>query len=172
MSEKGVAKSNIIIIAIIVIAAIGVLFFVMGNKNDEIEYFYGKGNKAVGQLLVEDSKELSKLIKDIGGDFELTNSTTYNKYMLSERYNENYFANGKVAIISLYEDDSKGYIQTIDEIIYNEARTEVIINYTDRTDGYAAGRLSQTWFNYFIVELEPTVTQVNFVKANLNKSEE
>lgn len=172
MNEKGIVKSNIICIALVVVVSIIVLFFVLGNKNKEVEYFSAKGNKATAQILIKDTKELNKLIKDLGGDFELTSSTTYSKYMLSERYNENYFLNGKIAIISLYEDDSKGYIQTIDEIVYNETRTEATINYTDRTDGYAAGRLSQTWFNYFIVELEPTVTQINFVKANLNKTEE
>lgn len=160
-------KLNIIIIAIALVAVVAVLFFVMSNQTKELEFFKTKGTKSLTGTLVEDIKMLNTLIKERGINDEITSSTTYNKYSLSERYNDEYFKTGKIAIIALYEDDSKGYIQSIDEIIYNEDRTSVTINYTDRNDGYA-GRLSQTWYNYFLVELESTVTEINYVKANLN----
>ena len=165
MRENGIVK---IIIAIVVIAIVGVLFFVISNKTKELEFFKTTGIKSMSNyLLVEDAKTLKNLIKEKGISNEIISSTTYSKYSLLERYNDEYFTTGKIAIIALYEDDSKGYIQSIDEVIYNKDRTSVTINYTNRDDGYA-GRLSQVWHNYFIVELENTVDKVNYVKANLN----
>ena len=160
-------KSKIIIIVVAMVAILGILFLVVSNQTKELEFFKTRGNKSLEGTLIEDVKSLKNLIKEKSINDEIISSTTYNKYSLSECYNEEYFTNGKIAIIGLYEDDSKGYIQTIDGVVYNEDRTSVTINYTNRDDGYA-GRLSQTWYSYFVVELESTVKQINFVKTNLN----
>ena len=68
-------------------------------------------------------------------------------------------------MIVLYEDDSKDYLYTIDDVVYNEARTDVTIEYTYKHDGYA-GTLDTAWYNYIFIELDSTVENVEFVHKN------
>ena len=103
-------------------------------------------------------------------DKEMESTKTYKWHVVLEYFNEAYFAEKKVAIISTYADTSKDYVFSIDEVIYNETKTSATINYTDKVGGYA-GTLDTSWENYMIVELEPTVTEVNFVMANKGVSE-
>lgn len=165
MSDKGLAKSSIIIIVVLLIAVIGVVFFVLTNKEERVEYFQLKGYKKCDGVLIEDYKTFSKLAKEANLDTEMTSSVTYNRHVVLDYFNESYFNSKKLAAIATYEDTSKNYIYSIDEVIYNEERTSVTIKYTDKTDGYS-GTLGSTWQNYMFVELEPTVTSVNFVKEN------
>lgn len=164
MNENGLAKSTMVIIIVLLIAVLGIVFFVF-NKDEKVEYFRLKGYTKCEGVLIDNYKDFSKLASNARLNKEMESAKTYKWYVVLDYFNEDFFANKKVAIISTYEDTSKDYVFSIDEVIYNETKTSATINYTDKVGGYA-GTLDTTWENYMIVELEPTVTEVNFVKAN------
>ena len=88
----------------------------------------------------------------------------YKKVNFSEQYNEEYFKEKKLAVIAVYEDDSKEYIHSVDSITYNSSKTEATINYTYKDDIYM-GTLGNTWYTIMLVEIEPSVTTVNFINS-------
>ena len=163
MSEKGLAKSAMVIIVVLVVVAIGAFVFL--NKEERLEYFNLKGYSRCTGVIFDNYKDFSKFAQKTSLNKEMVSSTTYERHVVLDYFNEEFFTNKKIAVISTYADTSKEYIYTIDEIIYNETKTSATINYTDKVGGYA-GTLDTSWENYMIVEIEPTVTEVNFVKAN------
>lgn len=169
MNEKGIAKSTMVIIIVLLIAVLGIVFFVF-NKDGKLEYFRLKGYSECEGVLIDNYKDFSKLVSDSKLDKEMESAKTYKWHVVLEYFNEAFFAEKKIAVISTYEDTSKDYVFSIDEVIYNETKTSATINYTDKVGGYA-GTLDTSWENYMIVELEPTVTEVKFVKANKGVSE-
>lgn len=167
MSEKGIAKSALIILVIIVVGIIAI--FLLG-KEEKLEYFRLKGYSRCEGVLIDNYKDFSKMASGARLNKEMESTKTYNWHVVREYFNEEFFANKKVAVISTYADTSKDYIFSIDEVIYNEEKTSATINYTDKVGSYA-GTLDTSWENYMIVELEPTVTEIEFVKANKGVSQ-
>lgn len=163
MSEKGMAKSTMIIVLLLIV--VGIVAFMFLGKEERLEYFHFKGYSGCDGLLIEDYKTFSKLATSSRFNKEMVSSTTYERHVVLDYFNEEYFTNKKIAVISTYEDTSKEYLYSIDEVIYNDTKTAATINYTDKIGGYA-GTLDTSWENFMIVELEPTVTEVKFVKAN------
>lgn len=156
-------NKKIISIACIVVVAIVAVFMIinMGGNNKEnisIECYKGRTNKEFEDKLLNNYKELRKFTKETGVE---TASKNYESYNLLETFNEEYFQNKKVAVISIYEDDSSVYEYHIDGIKYNEDKTTATIEFTNKNSGYE-GNLSSSWINTLIVELEGTVTTVNF----------
>lgn len=170
MSEKGIAKSNLIVI-IAIIAVVIIVCFVMFKPKEKLEYYEAVGSSSYKGTLIEEYRIFKKMYKESGISNDMISSTTYTKYDILEHFNENYFSSKKVAVIAIYEDDAKEYIYSINDVIYNEDRTEVTIKYTDKEGGYL-GTLGNVWYNYLFVELDGTVNSVNFVEDNSNSAEE
>jgi len=155
-------SKKVIIIGVIAIAIIAVLLIIINRKPD-IAYTTGRSNKGTDGVLISTKKELDDLTKKIGiGEKLETNK--YKKVNFSEQYNEDFFNNKKLAVIAVYEDDSKEYIHSIDSIKYNSSKSEVTINYTYKEDIYM-GTLGNTWYTIMLVEIDPSVTTVNFVNS-------
>ncbi len=168
MSEKGMAKSTmVILIAVIIVAIVAIMFL---GKDDKLEYFRLKGYAGCEGVLIDNYKDFSTLASKVNLNKEMESTKTYKWHVVLEYFNEAFFQNKKVAVISTYADTSKDYVFSIDEVIYNDTKTSATINYTDKVGGYA-GTLDMSWENYMIVEVEPTVTEVKFVKANKGVSE-
>lgn len=164
MSEKGMAKSSIVIILLAIVAIVGVFAYMVLNKVEPAEYFKLVGNKSYDNKIIEEYRIFKKMAKDCGLAEEMSNAITFKRHVALDYFNEEYFNNKNVAVLVLYEDTSKNYIYSIDKVTYNEAGTEATIEYTYKTDGYA-GTLGNTWYNYLLVELDKTVENVKFVKA-------
>lgn len=167
MNEKGIAKAGIIIIVLVIVAIVAIMLL---GKNEKLEYFRTKGYSGCDGVLIDNYKDFSKLAAGSSLNKEMESAKTYNWHVILEYFNEEFFNEKKVAVISTYADTSKDYVFSIDEVIYDDTKTIVTINYTDKVGGYA-GTLDNAWQNYMLVEVEPTVTQVNFVKANKGVSE-
>ena len=111
-------------------------------------------------------KNLKNLVKNSVLNETMSSSTTYEKHNILEYFNEEYFnENKKVAVLVIYEDNSKEFIYGINDVIYNEDRTEVTVDYHYKI-GTFADTFANTWHNYMFIELEPTVQNVNFVLNN------
>ncbi len=161
MSNKGIAKNMIIIIVVAIIVVLGVLYFAVLKGNKSLEYYKVRAQKSSENILIKDYKTLSKILKNNVVNEKMTNSETYQKVNVAEYFNEEYFKNKNLALISVYEDTSKAYIYCINDITYNNDETQATINYTYKTDGYA-GNLSNAWYEYFFVELDKKVESVIF----------
>lgn len=158
-------KQNIIAGIIIIVLVIGFAIFNIVTKKEPVEFFKVVGMKTYENSIIDEYRVLKNLVKSSELKEKMSSSTTYEKYDILEYFNEEYFQNKKVAVLVLYEDNSKEYIYGINDVIYNEARTEVIIDYHYKI-GTFADTFANTWQNYLFVELEPTVENVNFVLNN------
>lgn len=167
MNNKGIAKSTIIIIISIIAVIIGIFIIINGEK--ELEYFRIKSDREGQSCLIQDYKTLKNIIKKGELNGEMTNILDFNKYSITDHFNEEYFNEKKIAMVVTYEDTSKSYIYSIDKVTYNSDKTEATVYYTDKTDGYA-GTLGNCWYNYMFVEVENTVEKVNFVVDNGSES--
>lgn len=169
MENKKIAKSSIIFTIVIVLIIIGILYFIIFNKEEKIEYFTVKGTTSIQNSFIQEYKDLSKIIKkNFMEESTMTSETTFQKYNILNYFNEEFFKNKKLAIICLYEDDSKGYISSIDKVVYNKDKTEATIIYTYKNDGYA-GNLTTSWNNYLLVEIDGKVQNVIFKLDNEKK---
>ena len=65
----------------------------------------------------------------------------------------------------MYEDTSKDYMYSIDEVVYDSAKKEATIRYTYKYTTYA-GTLDRTWYDYMFVELDKNVEHVIFENHN------
>jgi hypothetical protein len=163
-------KAEIIIIAIITIIIIGVvIYFNIANKKEPIIYGVAEASGTVSNTFIEDSKSLKKFISKSSLNDEIT--IDYKKYSVKERYNEEFFKAKKLAIVAVSEDTSKEYIHDITDLIYNEERTDATVKYIYKTDGYK-GKFSRSWVTCMIVEVDNTVTNVNFVLDNSSIEED
>ncbi len=155
-------SKKIIIIGVIIIAIIAIILVII-NRKPNLNYTIGRSNVGTDGVLISSKKELDDLTKKIGiGENLETNK--YKKVNFSEQYNEEYFKEKKLAVIAVYEDDSKEYIHSVDSITYNSSKTEATINYTYKDDIYM-GTLGNTWYTIMLVEIEPSVTTVNFINS-------
>lgn len=158
-------KKKIITIAVIVVVAIvaivGIMFMGGSSKeNTGIEIYTAKTSKEFDNKLIKDYKEMRKLTRELSIERASKNHQDYN---LLETFNEDYFQTNKLAVISIYEDNTATFDYHIDEIKYNEDKTTATIEYTNIASGYD-GSLTSSWINCIIVELEGTVTSVNFIE--------
>ena len=145
--EKLKGKAEIIIIAIVAVIIIGVVVYLnIANKKEPIVYGIAEASGSASNTFIEDSKTLKRFI---------TKSSL----------------NDEIAIVAVSEDTSKEYIHDITDLIYNEARTDATVKYIYKTDGYK-GNLSRSWVTCMIVEVDNTVTNVNFVLDNSSTEED
>ncbi len=171
MSENGIAKSSIIIIVVVAIIAICACSFLVLNQEEPVEYFTVEAPRKSSNALIEEYRIIKKLVRESSITDEMQSSLDFTKYGILDRFNEEYFENKKVAVVVLYEDTTKDYTYSIDKVEYNEARTEATIHYTNKIGGYA-GPMNGAWYNYMFVELDKTVENVNFVKAQTSTVEQ
>lgn len=165
MKSNGLNKSTIIWIVVIIIVVIGFIVFSILNQDKKTEYFLTKAKEEAESTLFNNYAEFKKFIDKRDIEDSLENKATYKKESLEAKFTEEYFNDKKLAVIAVYEDTSKDYIYSIDEVIYNKDKTEATIKYT-YVIGTFADVLSQKWYNYMFVELENTVEHVTFEKDN------
>ena len=161
-------KQNLIAGIVIIVLVTGFAVFNILTQKQPVEYYKTTGIKEYGNVLIDNNKTLKKVVKDYSLKTSMTNSKTFEKKEILDYFNEDYFENKKLAIVTLYEDNSKEYIYSIDSLKYNEDKTEATITYTYKV-GTFADTFATTWYNYLFVELEKTVTNVNFVLDNNNQ---
>ena len=162
-SNSSIIKSTLIIIAIVVIVVITALCFKILKKEKKVEYNLTTSNIQAENTLFKDYKTFKKFSDNKKMEDIMTNKVTFKKNSLNETYTEEFFKNKRLALVAVYEDTSKDYIYSIDDLTYNEDKTEATITYTYKV-GTFADVLSSTWYNYMFVELENTVEHVNFVR--------
>lgn len=159
-------KQNIIAGIIIILLVAGFAIFNIVTQKEPVEYFKTVGQKTYENGIIDEYRILKNLVKNSVLNETMSSSTTYEKYDILEYFNEEYFnQNKKVAVLVIYEDNSKEFIYGINDVIYNEDRTEVTVDYHYKI-GTFADTFANTWHNYMFVELEPTVQNVNFVLNN------
>ena len=153
---------SIIVIILVAILAIAGIFCVgnLGKGNSKIEYYVGRINKEFENKLIKDYSELKKFTRDVSLETTRKNHQNYN---VLETFNEEYFQNNKLAIISIAEDNASNYIYEVNKITYNKDKTIATIEYTNSVSGYN-GTLTSAWVNCVMVELEGTVIGVEFVE--------
>lgn len=153
----------IVIIVVAILVIFGIFYFSSSeNKITKISYYTGKVSKEFDNKLISTYKEMKKFTKEISVE---TVQQNYQNYDVQEIFNEEYFETKKVAVICIYEDDSAYYDYSIDKVEYNEDGTIATIEYTNKMSEYF-GTLANSWINCFIIELEGTVTSVNFVEIS------
>lgn len=158
-------KQNIIAgIVIIALVACFAIYNVVTQK-EPVEYFKVVGTKTEENGIIDEYRILKNMVKNNGLKEEMSSSITFENHKILERFNEEYFTNKKVAMVVVYEDNTKDFEYHIDDITYNEARTEATITYTYKSGTYA-GTFATTWYNYMFVELDSTVENVKFVLDN------
>ncbi len=149
----------VVIILIAIVAVVGIMFIGENqNKTVGIETYTGKAGKSFEEKLIKNYKEMRKFTKE--ASIEVA-SKNYESINLLETFNEDYFKTKKIAVISIYEDNASVYEYHVDDVKYNEDKTIATIDYTNKNSGYS-GTLTNSWTNCIIVELEGTVTAVNF----------
>lgn len=158
-------KQNIIAGIVIIVLVAGFAIFNILSQKEPVEYFSVTGQKNYGNALIDEYRILKNMVKDCGLKESMSSSTTYKRHNILEYFNEEYFTNKKVAVVVLYEDNSKDYLYGINDVVYNEDKTEVTITYTYKI-GTFADTFANTWYDYMFVELESTVENVNFVLDN------
>ncbi len=156
-------KKEVLIVIAIVLVIVGFIIYKQVSKVD-ITYAIGKGNRSHENVLIENYEQLEKFIEDT--KLNSTVEINFKKNTVTDVYNEEYFKNKKLAVITLYEDTSKNYIYSVDDLKYSG--NEATITYTDKTEGYA-GPLSNSWYNILLVEIKGNVNKVNFTKDNSDK---
>ncbi len=163
-SKKGLS-AEVIIIAIVAVIILGVIIYFGLTASKKEEFVYGTAEAVSGpqDSLIDNYKTYKRFIDKCGVDDQIT--INYKKYSMKERYTEEFFETKKLAIIAVNEDTSKDYFHDIIDVIYNEDKTQATIKYVYKVGGYA-GTLSRSWYECMIVELDNTVTNVNFVLDN------
>lgn len=158
---KSKISSVIVIVIIAILAIVGIIFLGKIKKgNTKVEYYVGKTSDRFDNQLINDYKEFRKFTRDISLEKLRKDNKNYD---VSDLFNEEYFENKKLAVIGIYEDDSSDYYYEIHKVEYNEDRTNVTIEYTEKSSGYN-GSFSIFWTNCIIIELDNTVNDVEFVK--------
>ncbi len=158
-------KQNIIAGVVIILLVASFAIFNIVTQKEPVEYFNVVGRKSYENSIIDEYRVLKNLVKNCELKDEMSSSITYEKHNILEYFNEEYFQNKKVAVLVLYEDNSKDYIYGINDVIYNDEKTEVTIDYHYKI-GTFADTFASTWNNYMFVELESTVENVNFVLNN------
>ena len=158
-------KQNIIAGIVIIVAVACFAIYNIATQKKPAEYFITTGYGSYDNTIIDEHRIFKKMLKDSNVKETMSNSITYEKHNILEYFNEEYFQNKKVAVLVLYEDNSKEFIYGINEITYNNDKTEATINYHYKV-GTFADTFANTWNNYMLVELDSTVQNVNFVLDN------
>lgn len=149
----------IVVVLIAIVVIVGIIF--LGNSKKEtvgIAVYTGRTSKSFDNKLIKDSKEMRKFVREISME---SASKNYESFNLLETFNEDYFKTKKVAVISIYEDDASVYEYQVNDVKYNEDKTIATIDFTNIKSGYS-GSMTTSWINAMIIELEGTVTSINF----------
>lgn len=162
-NKKGLSAEAIIIVIVAIIVIIAIACFKMVNKKEEFTYGTVEASESAPNTFIEDYKSYRRFISKVGVNDEIT--INYKKYSMQEKYKEEFFNKKKLAVIVVSEDTSRNYIRDIIDVTYNNDRTEATIKYEYKIAGYA-GTLSRSWQTCMVVELDNTVTNVNFVLDN------
>lgn len=152
---------KIIIIVVVIALLIVAIYFALNSGNKYVYYRTKSGQGA--NTLIEDIKTLQKTASNTGIGLELEKVGDYSKLNMESIFNEEYFTTKKVALIYTYEDTSKSYMYSVDDVKYNKDKTVATIYYTDKAGEYV-GPFKNSWYNCMLIELEGTVTDVSFVK--------
>lgn len=163
-SKKGLS-AELIIVIIVAVIILGVVVFMGIKSANKEEIVYGTTEATAGpqENLISDYKTYKRYIDKCKVDDTI--SINYKKNSMKERYTEEFFNTKKLAVVAVAEDTSKDYFHDITSVTYNEDRTQATIKYVYKIGGYA-GSLSRSWFEWMVVELDNTVTSVNFVLDN------
>lgn len=159
--DKDKIKTVAIILIIAIVAIVGIVF-IGGNKKEiaGIDKYTSKVSKEFENRLIKNYKDMRKFAREISLE---TVSRNYESQNALELFNEEYFNTKKIAAISIYEDNASDYEYHIDDVTYNEDKTVATISYTNKVSGYN-GSVQSSWVNCFIIELEGTVTSVEFLE--------
>ncbi len=154
--------TKIVTILIVTIIAIVAIIFISGNKKEVvgIETYKGKTGSGFENQLIKDYKGMRKFVREKKAE---TVSKNYEPHNTLELFNETYFETKKVVAISIAEDNGSDYEYHVDKVDYNEDKTTVTVEYTNIRSGYN-GSMSSSWNNCLLVEVEGTVTSVEFVE--------
>lgn len=168
MENKKGLSAELIIIVLVAIAILGVVIYfgVKSSKKEEIVFGNTEATSSAPNTLINDYKTYKKFISKNGVHDEIT--INFKKNSMKERYTEEFFNSKKLAVIVVAEDTSKDYFYDILDVTYNEDRTQATIKYLYNVGGYA-GTLTRTWYECMFIELDNTVTDVNFVLDNSEK---
>ena len=161
-------KQNIIAGIVIIVLVAGFAIFNLITQKEPVEYFKVVGMKSEENALIEEYRILKNITKNSQLKEVMSSSKTYENRNILEYFNEEYFNNKKVAMVVVYEDNSKDYDYSINDVIYNEDKTEATVYYTYKSGTYA-GTFATTWYNYMFVEVDSTVENVKFVLDNSSK---
>ena len=156
------------IIVIIVIAVIAIVAIVLLNntskENNGLNYYVATINKDFDNKLIKNYSDFRKFTRELSITEMKKN---YQNYDALEVFNEEYFNTNKVAVLGITEDNASNYVYEINSVDYNEDKTKVTINYTLDVSGYN-GSVTSSWINCFIIEVEGTVTSVEFVNSEMD----
>lgn len=158
-------KQNLIVGIVIILLVAGFAIFNILTEKQPVEYFLTTGTSEYDEPIIQEFRILKNMVKNGKLKETMTNSITFERETVLEYFNEEFFTNKKLAVVTVYEDNSKEYIYSINDLTYNDDKTEATIKYTYKVGTYA-DTFASTWYNYMFVELEPTVTKVNLVLDN------
>lgn len=158
-------KQNIIAGIVIIVLVAGFAVFNILTQKEPVKYYTVVGMKKEENALIDEYRVLKNIVKNSQLKDEMSDSKTFEKYNILEYFNEEYFTNKKIGMVVVYEDNTKDYEYAIEDVTYNEEKTEATITYRYKSGTYA-GTFVSTWYDYMFVELEPTVENVNFVLNN------
>lgn len=159
-------KAEKIIIVVVILLVIGLVAYFGFMKNaNKFQAYRTKAsvNTPMDCVLISDYKTYEKLISSKSINTELTDLTTLKKSNTTEIFTEEYFETKKIAMVATYEDTSRTYYYSVDNVKYDGTKTIATVYYTDEKGEYA-GTLKNSWNNIFFIELPSTVTEVNFIK--------
>lgn len=159
--DRNMIIKIVVIVVVAIVAIFGINYIGKLNSNETtVEIYTGRISKEFDEKFVKDYKEMKKFIKEVSLG-SLTKG--YQTYNATEVFNEEFFKDKKIAAISIYEDNTAFYEYHVDDVIYSEDRTMVTVKYTNKSSGYD-GTLTSSSYKCMIVELEGTVTNVNFIE--------
>lgn len=161
-------KHNIIAGIVIILAVACFAIYNIATQKEPVEYFSVVGYKSEENCIIDEYRILKNMTKNNQLKEHISSSKTFEKESILERFNEDYFLTKKLGLVVAYEDNSKDFEYHIDDVTYNEDKTEATITYTYKTGTYL-DTFATTWYNYMFVELEPTVENVNFILDNRSK---
>lgn len=165
MGEKKGLSAEVIIAIIVAVIVVGVIiyFAVTAKPKEEVVYGLTEATTSSPNTLINDYKTYKRLVDKMGVNDEI--KIDYKKNSMKQRYTEEFFQTKKLAVIVVAEDTSKDYFYDVTDVSYNKDRTQATVKYVYKVGGYA-GSLSRSWYECMFVELDNTVTNVDFVLDN------
>ena len=109
-------SEKIIIVVVAIVAIVVIVYFGFLKNENKFVYYTVKGSTSTREL-IENYKDFDKLAKEAKLKDEITNAIDFSKSELLDTFNEEYFTNKKVAVISAYEDTSRAYMYSIDKYL-------------------------------------------------------